>query len=279
MPNAAVVERIRSQLPDDAHVQMFDDALKALAGDNRLRAQHFAISLRELIKHALAALAPNSEVLRCAWFKLNQGATEPTRRQRALYLSQGGLSDKFISETLELDPDEFHEKLKSTVDEISLKVHIGPDTVLTEPDKIEEFADQALASLDEAFGVIDEVRSQIVTAIESNLQNEAAWVFIQETIQNLGIIAGTYTTEGVLFDEAAVVDIDASFIHYRVTGTVDVELHFGGKTDAAEIKETFPFTCTIVAKTSDPFKFLDDRTEMEVDTSSWHGDGEVDQDA
>jgi hypothetical protein len=48
MPNEGLVQGVRSRLPDDAQVQMFDDALAPLSADNRLRAQHFAVSMREL---------------------------------------------------------------------------------------------------------------------------------------------------------------------------------------------------------------------------------------
>lgn len=274
MPNDAIVQSVRSRLPDDGHVQMFDDALVALAGDNRLRAQHFAVSIRELFGHVLSSGAPDDQVRQCSWYKLEQGARGPTRRQRALYLSRGGLSDDFIQNTLKLDPNEFHQDLKGAFDKLSEQTHFRPNRAPTEPAEIEQLADRALGAFDEVFDTVDDVRGAIHQAIEPNLQDEAASVFIRETIQNLDIIAGRYTTEGVLFDETDVIEIDADFIRYRVVGTVNVQLHYGGRSDPVEIDETFPFTCTITAKVSEPFKFLADMTEMTVDTSSWSGDGE-----
>jgi hypothetical protein len=40
------------------------------------------------------------------------------------------------------------------------------------------------------------------------------------------------------------------------------------------LEDNFPFTCTTAASTTAPFKLLSDQTEMEVDTSSWRGEGE-----
>jgi Predicted pPIWI-associating nuclease len=274
MPNDALVQSVRRRLPDDAHVQMFDDALAALAGDNRLRAQHFAVSLRELFGHVLSSRASNDEVQQCVWYKQEQGARGPTRRQRALYLSRGGLSDDFIRDTLKLDPDEFHRELTDAFNELNERTHVRPNTAPTELDKIDEFADRVIGCFDEVFDVIYDVRHQIEQAIEPSLQDAAASVFIQRTIDNLDILAGHYTTEGVLFDEANVLEIGSESIRYRVTGTVDVNLQYGGKSDPVQIDETFPFACTITAKVTEPFKFLDDMTEMEVDTSSWHGEGD-----
>jgi Predicted pPIWI-associating nuclease len=272
MPNDAFVQSVRCRLPDDAHVQMFDDALAALGGGNRRRAQHFAVTLRELFGHVLSSRAPDDEVRRCIWFKQEQGTRGPTRRQRALYLSRGGLSDDFIRDTLKLDPDEFHRELRDAFDELSKNTHVRPNAASTEPGNIEEFADRVIGSFDEVFDIVDEVRYAIEQAIEPGLQDEAASVFIREMIDNLDIIANRYNTEGVLFDETNVLDIGPEFIRYRVVGTVNVQLHYGSKSDPAEIDETFPFTCTITAKVSEPFNFLSDMTEMEIDTSSWHGD-------
>lgn len=274
MPNDALVQGLRQRLPDEAHVQMLDDALEALAGDNRRRAQHFAVTLRELFAHMLSSRASDAEVEKCAWYKQEEGTQGPTRKQRALYLSRGGLPDEFIRETLKLDPAEFHQGLSKAFNELSKYTHVRPKNVPTDPDEIEKFAELAIGSFDEVFDVVDEVRYSIEHAIEANLQNEAASVFIQETIDKLDILAGSYTTEGVLFDETGIVEIGAEFIKYRVTGTVDVQLHYGGKTDSAQIDENFPFTCTIAAKVDAPYSFIEDMTKMEVDTSSWHGDDE-----
>jgi predicted pPIWI-associating nuclease len=93
----------------------------------------------------------------------------------------------------------------------------------------------------------------------------------------LDILGGRYITEGVLFDQTTVLDIASELISYHVTGTVDVELHYGGRSDPVQIDETFPFVCTMAAKVNEPFKFLSDMTKMEVDTSSWHEDGEDEQ--
>jgi Predicted pPIWI-associating nuclease len=256
MPNEALVQSVRSRLPDDAHMQMFDAALAALAGENRLRAQHFAVTMRELFGHVLSSRAPDAEVRRCAWYKEEQGARGPTRRQRALYLSRGGLADDFIRNTLKLDPDEFHTHLKDAFDELSKNTHVRPNHSPTEPDMIEEFAGRVICSFDEIFDTVDDVRHEIEGAIEPGLQDEAASVFIRDTIQNLDIIAGRYTTEGVLFDETSVVEIGPEFIRYRVTGTVNVQLHYGGKSDAVQIEETFPFSCTITPRWVSPSNLL-----------------------
>ena len=56
-----------------------------------------------------------------------RGAHRPTQRQRALYLSRGGLSDGFSRDTLKLDPEEFHPVVKTALDELSRKTHVRPN--------------------------------------------------------------------------------------------------------------------------------------------------------
>jgi hypothetical protein len=43
----------------------------------------------------------------------------------------------------------------------------------------------------------------------------------------------------------------------------------GGKQDAVEFNESFPFECTTSALASSPEHFDPDETKVEVDTSSW----------
>jgi hypothetical protein len=274
MPTETIVQRVRHRLPDDQDVQAFDEALAALAGGNRRRAQHFAVTLQALFGHVLSSRASDSDVKRCRWFERVEGPRGATRRQRALYLSRGGLSDDFIRDTLELDPDEFHDELKDAFDQLSEIIHGRRGSVPTDPAEIEKFADFAIGAFAEIFDVIDEVRQEIEQAIAPGLQDEAASVFIRETIDELSIIAGKYATEAVLFDETKVVEIGSELSTYRITGTVDVELYYGGKSDSAWIEENFPFARSIVAKVSEPFRFLNDMTATEVNTSAWHGEGD-----
>jgi hypothetical protein len=71
-----------------------------------------------------------------------------------------------------------------------------------------------------------------------------------------------------------ITNIDADTIGYEIAGSVDVTLHYGSGSDAATIKANFPFTCTTEASTAEPLKLLSEHANMKVDTSSWHGDDE-----
>ncbi len=255
---------------------MLDGALKVLEqADNPMRAQQFASTQRELIAHVLEVLAPTADVIRCSWFKQEKDVEGPTRRQRAIYTCRGGLSDNFLSGRLKVAPSELHSGFSAAFQELNKRTHIRPGTVLTDENEIEDFANETLSALDGIFDTMDELRETVTTAISKELHGEAMSAFINETIEELDILAGHYNTGAVWIDDAKVLSIDADSIKYQVDGTVDVTLMYGGKSDPAEIDENFPYKCTTVASVADPTKFDASKTAMEVDTSSWFEDGET----
>jgi predicted pPIWI-associating nuclease len=93
----------------------------------------------------------------------------------------------------------------------------------------------------EIFEVTEEVRAEIISRIEGHLYDEAIGAFINETIDSLDLIAGRYETGGILYDKMRVLSIDGVTLHYEITGSVDVTLHYGSGADAATIEERLSF--------------------------------------
>lgn len=275
MPDDALLQRLRQRLPDKFSRDMLDGALQVLGQPgNKMRAHQFATTLREMFSHVLELLSPDADVMRCPWFKQDKDLPGPTRRQRAIYSCRGGLTDDFLKKSLKLNPKDLHSEFSASFQELNNRTHVRPDTVLSDQDEIDKFADAALASLEEVFVTIDHVRMTIAEALEKELHGQAMSVFINETIQELDEISGRYETGAVWIEEAVVISLDANEIQYCIKGHVDVSLIGGSKSDQVEFKESFPFECTTVAPAFDPTEFDSLRTEMKVDTSSWHGDGE-----
>ena len=275
MPDQELVERVRKRLPDDFSVRQLDGALQVLTQeDNPARANQSASSFRELTAHVLELMAPTADVMRCPWFRQDKNVEGPTRRQRALYTCRGGLSDEFLKTRLGIKPSELHAGLGDAFQELNKRTHVRPDTELKSEHEIDEFADAALVALDDLFVTIDEIKEKIAAALSRELNDEATGAFINQTVDELAIISGKYSTEGVLIDEAEVVSLDADAIRYRFTGWVNVSLMAGGKGDSVEFNESFPFECTTSAAASTPAAFDSDQTEIKVDTTSWTGEDE-----
>jgi hypothetical protein len=270
MPNDALLQSLRQRLPDQFSNDALNGALHVLGqADNKMRAHQFAGTLRELIGHVLGVMAPTAEVMRCSWFKQEKDVQGPTRRQRALYTCRGGLTDAFLKDTLKLKPGDLHRQFSESFQDLNKRTHVRPDTVLTDAEEIEKFADNGIAALVEVFDTMEEVHGTIVEAIAKELHGEATSAFINETIQELDEITGRYETGIVWVEEAKVLSLDADMIRYQIKGSVDVTLHYGGRSDPTEIHESFPYECTTTAPMSDPTKCDSSETKMVVDTSSW----------
>jgi hypothetical protein len=275
MPDEELLDSVRRRLPDDFSRKMFDGALKALGqADNPVRAHQFAATQRELMAHVLEVIAPTADVMRCPWFKQEKDGAGPTRRQRALYACRGGLTDDFLKTRLKINPENLHPELSKAFRELDKQTHVKPDTVLSDADEIEKFADDAIYALDDVFDAIDEVKETVTNAITKELHGEAMSAFVMQTIAELDEIAGNYNTGAVLIEEAKVLSLNADSIQYQIEGNVDVTLLHGSGSDGAEFEENFPYKCTTTAPASDPIKFDSSKTEMKVDTGSWHGDDE-----
>jgi hypothetical protein len=274
MPDDALIKRLEYHLPDQFARDLLKGALGALAQENTAtRAQHFSVSMRDLSDHMLKQLAPGDEAIKkCVWYEQYPKLDGPTRRQRALYASRGGLSDAFLKNELKLNPNEFHDQIGPAFNQLNNCTHLKPNTVITDPVELEALANEAIGALLEIFDVAEEVHREIVSRIGTHLYDEAVGTFINETIDGLDLIAGNYETGGVLYDEMRVLSIDSESIGYEITGSVNVTLHYGSGADAATIEDSFPFTCTTAASVIEPLKLVSDQTEMKVDTSSWHGE-------
>src|ERR1700722_5327029 len=110
---------IRPWLSSGFEAELFEAALKNLNDHaNPLRFNNFAYSVRETVRHVLKRLAPDYEVLRCHWYKNETGKQDGiTRKQRAYFAVQGGLSDEYVKTSLGLDSEADHKALTKAIDE------------------------------------------------------------------------------------------------------------------------------------------------------------------
>ena len=102
------IEALSEQLVDDFSKQVLIGALRvARDPENPIRLNLFSAAIRELFGHTLHVLAPSERVTGCSWYQPHPHTHGPTRRQRAKYATQGGLSDAFVAE-LGIDVEDLH---------------------------------------------------------------------------------------------------------------------------------------------------------------------------
>lgn len=97
-PDAASgAEQLKRILQDDFCQSVIDGSLHVLENSaNPIRLNPFLCAIRELFTNILHAFAPEEAVEACSWFKPNSKDGRPTRRQRAIYMAQGGLADEAV---------------------------------------------------------------------------------------------------------------------------------------------------------------------------------------
>jgi len=105
----ALANQVRTQLTTDFERKIFDASMQNLAdASNPLRTSNFAYALRELSRHFLHRLAPDDSITKCNWYVPyhNQlGKEVITRAQRIQFAVHGGLSESFVTNTLDVDLD------------------------------------------------------------------------------------------------------------------------------------------------------------------------------
>lgn len=120
------IDRIRPALAKGFESDVFEAAMRNLSDlANPLRFNNFSYAARETVRHVLYRMAPDPHVMACCWYRKERGQQGGvTRRQRAYYAVQGGLSDEFVKQSLDLDTDEMISTLLERIDSLSKFTHI-----------------------------------------------------------------------------------------------------------------------------------------------------------
>lgn len=280
---------INSALKEGFERQLYEASLRNL-GDhaNPLRINNFAYSMRELVRHVLGRLGPDEQVRRCSWFALEDSAKPEmiTRKQRAVYAIQGGLSDEYVREVLGVDANAMHSTLANVIKRLSKFTHIEEkvfDLPAAEVDATSKDMEDAVVALIEA---ISECRRKVVSSLWEHIDQAVVFEAIRETILSIDEIATHHCIDAVYIDEVEVVEIHARGIHFKATGSIDAELQWGSNSDVkndmgAVMSDSFPFECELHSTTEDPEAVEIDPDGLRVDTGSWddrYGADEIEAD-
>jgi len=260
-------------LPDAFSKTMLAGAVAALQADNPLRAHHFATSIRELIGYLLHKLGPDEQVVTAPWYKKEED--RPTRRQRATFAIQGGMSDALV-ESLGIDISEMQKQLSDAIGELNKHTHVREDTLLQDAAQIEEFAIGAGTAVLSFLTTIEELHTAVAESAVHTLGSGIFEKFIETTVDDLDILSTHTQVEGIQVDNVEVGTIGLDTISYAVEGTVYVQLVWGSgsdfdRGDGATHSDSFPFTCGVVGSVETLTAFSG-VSNLNVDTSSWYED-------
>jgi hypothetical protein len=250
---------------------------------NPLRLNFFSTAMRILFEHMIGTLAPVDQVVQTEWFASERKDNLPTRWQRIVFAIQGGLSDSFVKDTLQLDIAPLRQKLIKAIDNLSKHVHGREETIIEGNDEQDAAACGAIEALGNFLDTYHECRKTILDAIQEELDDAAVDALITDTIQEVDELATHHSVEEVYIGDTSVRSIGPHFITYRATGTIAIGLQWGSNSDmrrgdGAEANLSFPFYCDIQVSLDDPLNVAFSETDYAVDVSSWHDGMSPDED-
>jgi hypothetical protein len=242
---------------------------------NPLRLSNYAYAARELSRHLLHRLAPDDEVRACVWYKSDPARPgQVTRAQRAQYAIQGGLSEDYVRETLNVDIDDIKRRLTKAIDNLSKFTHIEESVFALPTHTVDAHVASTEAALTDLCDTIHTCRRELLDALSEKIDDAIVDATLRETILEIDELASHHSIEEVYTDDVTVARISADRIELVAEGTIGVELQWGSgsdraRGDGAEISDNFPFSCNLSCPVDDPNNVEADEDSLRVDTSSW----------
>lgn len=274
-----IADKIKRYLETDFEKELFQASLENFsATTNKLRFNNFAYAVRELTRHFLKRLAPDSEIEKCVWYKNETGeAGKISRGERIRYAVQGGLNTNYVVNTLGINVRQTNTEFSRIVKLLSKYTHIESHTFNTESSQADQYKKKTLETLLEFFELIDESKKEVVFHLKSQIDEELFSRAISETHQEIDLVATHHYIEDVEIYEHEVDNIDSETIHITAYGNLETTLEYGSASDhrngdGASLSHTFPFSCAFTSSVARPRQILDSAPSLNIDESSWYGD-------
>jgi hypothetical protein len=244
--------------------------------DNPLRANNFAMGLRELSRLVLHDLAPDEEIKESCWYEEEtnkNGDVVISRQQRIKYAVHAGLPENFVKDILTVDVSETISEFQDLVNTLNKFTHVGPKTFDVDSQAAEELAQQALDTFIMLFDTIDECLKQVRSEMEVHARDAVTDQLLETTVQELDEIATHYLVDGCNVDEMKLVQMNAKTIKFELRGSVDCQLQYGSDGDFARgdglrVDDNYPLRCDLVADIAEPLKLT--VQGLRVDNSSFY---------
>ena len=254
-----MIEKIKSELKSEFENKLFDACLQNLEDtENSLRLNNFAYAMRELTRHILKRLAPDDCVLQCSWYK-NETPNENgiTRKQRSYYAVQGGLTDSYINDTLDLDVKAIHKKLNDAINKLSKYTHIESKSFDLPNEEVDTFVTETIEAVFNFLILIDECREMIISNLWEQIQNTTIDEVLLDTIQEIDVLCSHHFIDEVYTDNIKIHEINNKNVIFHASGIIGSEMQWGSNSDLRRDighvgRETFSFTCSLFSPVEDP---------------------------
>lgn len=260
---------------DDFAATVLAGAFQVGESRNPIRGNLCAAAIREVAGHVLHALAPDSRVSKCCWYKQEPKTNGPTRQQRAIYIVQGGLPIDFVTKTLKLDHKAVCRPLIKAMDRLNRATHVREETILTDDKEIRRLVDDALTGVLDVFAATRECQEEVHKQLADEIHDAVFDTFLTETLQELDELSTHTTVDDHHVSEVRVLNVDEEFINIVANGTVYVELQYGSGSDlrndmGAVISDSYPYSARMKSKVRSPNEIIKETVDVSVDNRSFY---------
>ncbi|XXN62805.1 hypothetical protein ACRQ84_12535 [Enterobacter ludwigii] len=269
------VKRFEILLENDFERELYRASLRNYASHgNPLRFHNFAFSLRSLIDHIILRKSPDNEVKKAPWYTKDHEHYDVSRRQRLKYCSQMKISDEYLGKDfLEQSNEEISYMLK-LYSSLNSYTHINQKSLKPNPIRFFEDAKDILKTASNILNGLEECKSELINTMEEKIRDAVFDMAANSAPEELITIANHASIEYVDIEEFGINKIDDEYIYIYAKGNASVTQEYGPKNDSATIDEEYPFTLNMISHLSHPETFEVTSEALEVDTTSWYGCGD-----
>lgn len=268
-------------LDSDFEKKLYQAILKNLEDTNNpLRYNNFAYSMRELVRHILKRVSPDNNIKNTEWYVIKKSICKNndidiTRMDRLKYCIQGGLSDSFLQDELEININPLLKSLKCQIDELSKYTHIEKNSFNIHSKLVKKFTSEFMTLLIELFSQIYTCRKSIINHLEHKINKDVVEHILSDVVADIDLLSTHSYIEEIYIDGCEITNIDHEFIYITVHGEIEVELTYGSDSDRKNMSGTtlydsFPFTFRTVTYVDNLDELILENSKLDVDTSKWY---------
>lgn len=273
------LQKLRGLTSSDFQQKLLDASLNILKQENNpLKINNFACSIRELSRHILKTLAPDSKIKECDWFEQqynNENVPIITRKQRIQYAIQKKLPTSYVSKHI---PDfvDLIKNVNDTITNLNKYTHIEENIFGIPPEDEENLAVEILDSFIKFKETIDYSTKRFNEDIEKSIDIALYNYVCMQYIEQLDKIASHYQVNDISFYDFTVSKINEEHWYLRVFGDIDTTLQWGSDGDyrrgdglkeninigfdadlRVKVNEKFPNTAYVLELNIDEDQFYD----------------------
>jgi hypothetical protein len=277
--NGQKLDELRKKLvPLSTHLGIILNGSVAGFSDiaNPLRFSNTATGLRELLRELFVAISPDESIRSSSWFISDPTSkTGVTRRQRIFFAVYSYLDPQHFPKNFAAGIDKLATQIIKQVSLLSSFTHITKENLATPTETAIECFDTTIHLFLSLFESIESAREHLRDALQIELMDQLSEIFSSEFFDELDILSSH--TRPLYAEDVDVVisEISNEIISFIGTGNILCDLQYGSDGDCArgdglEISDSYPFTFSGEALTSNPREVSVDQSNISVDTSSFY---------